>query len=180
MVEQYLHGEFGTAEAVGPYRASILYAVDRYAAAQKIHGWLTAGSVVISNRYVASNMAHQGGKIKDAAERQRFFAWNHELEYTIFQIPQPDLNLILHVPATVAHALVDKKSDREYLKGKKRDIHEDDLRHLADAERAYLELARTYPEFCIIECAAEEKIFSPETIHTMIWENLQALLTPSQ
>ena len=40
MVEDYLNGKFGTADEVGPYRASIFYAVDRYAASAKIKKWI--------------------------------------------------------------------------------------------------------------------------------------------
>jgi hypothetical protein len=40
MVEDYLNGNFGTAQEVGPYRASVLYAVDRYAASFDIKKWL--------------------------------------------------------------------------------------------------------------------------------------------
>lgn len=173
MVESYLNGEFGTAEEVGPYRASIFYAVDRYAHSKKIKTWLSEGSIVIANRYVGSNLAHQGGKIKDKAERQKYFDWNYDLEYNIFGIPKPDLNIILHVTPKVSQQLVDKKDEREYLKGKKRDIHEDDLNHLADAEAAYLQIAESYPEFKVIECIDEGNILPPEQIHSKIWEYIQ-------
>jgi dTMP kinase len=63
LVEEYLNGRYGTAEAVGPYAASIFYACDRYDASFKIRKWLAEGKVVVSNRYVAANMGHQGGKI---------------------------------------------------------------------------------------------------------------------
>ena len=147
MVEAYLNGNFGSAEEVGPYKASIFYATDRYAASKKIKNWLDAGKVVIANRYVASNMGHQGGKIKNAEKRKEYLDWNYNLEYNIFQIPKPDVNIILHVTPEISQQLVDKKEEREYLKGKKRDIHEDDLNHLRDAEQAYLDIAKTYEEF---------------------------------
>ena len=169
MVEEYLNGAFGTAKEVGPYRASIFYAVDRYVASPKIREWLAAGKIVIANRYLASNMGHQGGKIKDVIERQKYYDWNYHLEYEIFQIPKPDINIILHVPATLSQQLVDKKGEREYLKGKKRDIHEDDLKHLADAEQAYLEIARLYPEFTVIECTKNGEMQTVPDIHRQIY-----------
>lgn len=169
-VEEYLNGLYGTAEEVGPYRASILYAVDRFVAAFKIRKWLDDGKIVIANRYVASNMGHQGGKIKDAEARKKFFAWNDDLEYNIFRIPRPDLNIILHVPAAVAQTLVDKKGHREYLAGAKRDIHEDDLHHLENAEAAYLEIARTFPNFELVECVENSQLLPIEEIHKKVWE----------
>ncbi len=172
LVESYLNGEFGTAQEVGPYRASILYAVDRFAAAPKIKQWLEAGKIVIANRYVASNMGHQGGKIKNEEERKKYFEWNYNLEYNILGIPRPQVNLILHVTPEISQQLVDKKDEREYLHGKKRDIHEDDLSHLHDAEQAYLNIAKLYPEFKLVECVKNDQILPPEEIHAIIWEEI--------
>jgi dTMP kinase len=169
MVEDYLNGHFGTADEVGPFAGSILYATDRFAAKKKISAWLRAGKIVVANRYIGSNMGHQGGKITDPNERKKFFDWNYNLEYTIFGIPKPDINLILHMPATIAQALVDKKGEREYLKGKKRDIHEDDIRHLSNAETAYLDMAEQFTDFTLLECAPDEQILTPQEIHDKIW-----------
>lgn len=177
MVEEYLNGKFGTAQEVGPYRASIFYAIDRYVAAPKIKQWLNEGKIVIANRYVASNMGHQGGKIKNQTERKKYFDWNYDLEYNIFQIPKPDVNLILHVTPEISQKLVDQKEAREYLHGKKRDIHEDDLKHLADAEKAYLNIAKLYPEFKIIECVENNNIMQKEKIHAIIWKEVKKYLT---
>lgn len=176
MVEAYLNGEFGTAEEVGPYRASIFYAIDRYAASKKIRQWLDEKKIVIANRYVGSNMGHQGGKIKDQNERKKYFDWNYNLEYHIFGIPKPDVSLILHVTPEISQQLVDKKAEREYLKGKKRDIHEDDLKHLRDAEQAYVEIARTYTDFKLIECVKNNKILPLEEIHKKIWNYIQKFI----
>lgn len=169
LVEDYLNGKFGSAHEVGPYRASILYAVDRYAASKKISSWLQDGIIVVANRYVTSNMGHQGGKIKDSEERHKYFAWVYDLEYNIFGIPKPDINIILHVPAEIAQQLVDKKGEREYLHGKKRDIHEDDLHHLKDAEEAYLQIAKMFPGFSVVECVVNNSLLTPEIIHEKIW-----------
>lgn len=174
IVEDYLNGAFGTAEEVGPYRGSIFYAIDRYAAATKIKTWLAENKIVIANRYVGSNMAHQGGKILDQAAQDAYFAWVHNLEYTIFAIPQPELNIILHMPARAAQTLVDSKVAREYLHGKKRDIHEDNLQHLERAETTYLRLVEKFSEFKKIECAENNLPLPIETIHSRIW----SLLTP--
>ncbi|MBT3538950.1 thymidylate kinase [Candidatus Parcubacteria bacterium] len=173
LVEEYLNGKFGSAEEVGPYKASILYAVDRFAAAPQIKKWIEKGKIVIANRYVASNMGHQGGKIKDAEERKKYFEWNYNLEYTILDVPKPDVNIILHVTPEISQKLVDKKEAREYLKGKKRDIHEDDLNHLADAESSYLGIAKLYPEFKVIECVENNDILPPDTIHEKVWSQIK-------
>ncbi len=170
MVEDYLNGKFGSADEVGPKTASLFYAIDRYAGAPKIREWLEQGNIVIANRYVASNMGHQGGKIKDEEKMKEYFAWEYDLEYNILNIPKPDVNIILHVTPEISQQLVDKKEEREYLQGKKRDIHEDDLDHLYAAEQAYLKINEIYPEFTMIECVEDGKILSLENIHNQVWE----------
>src|SRR6185369_11731584 len=104
LIEEYLNGKYGH---VGPEAASIFYAIDRFDASFKIRHWLSEGKVVISNRYVTANAGHQGGKIADDLERMKFFKWLNNLEYVIFGIPKPDLNIILHMPAHMAQKLVD-------------------------------------------------------------------------
>ena len=172
LVEEYLNGKYGSAKEVGPYRASIFYACDRYDASFKIKQWLSQGKVVITNRYVASNMAHQGGKITDLQERKNYFDWIQKLEYEIFAIPKPDINIILHVDARIAQKLVDNKGYRDYVNGSKRDLHEADLQHLRDAEKIYLEIANNYSGFKLIECVQDGKIMSREQIHEQLWQEV--------
>ncbi len=169
MIEEYLHGKLGSAEAVGAKRASILYAVDRWAASETIAEWLTNGTIVIANRYVASNMGHQGGKIRNKAEREAFFEWAHTLDYTTFGIPKPDFTLFLHMPPEMSQILVDKKDARSYLQGKMRDIHENDIMHLRHAEEAYLHLLEYFNDFTSIACTKDDTLRSPEDIHEEIY-----------
>src|ERR1700690_874149 len=140
LIEEYLNGKYGQ---VGPEAASIFYAIDRFDASFKIRQWLDSGKIVVSNRYVTANAGHQGGKIADSIDRLKFFRWLDNLEYNIFNIPKPDLNIILHMPAEMAQKLVDKKSSdmRKYANGKKRDLHEADIKHLKNAEKVYLQIA---------------------------------------
>ena len=168
-VEAYLAGEYGSADKVGPKQGSILYAVDRYAASFRIRELLDAGVHVIADRYVASNMGHQGGKIEDPEERLAFFRWNDDLEYGTFNIPRPDLNIILHVPASYTIGLMTKR-------GEELDIHEKDIGHLQAAERTYLQIADTLPGFKLIECMEDGKIMPIDTIHEMVWSSVNALI----
>jgi dTMP kinase len=167
-VEEYLSGKYGAADAVSAYQASIFYAVDRWDASFKIRRWLTEGKIVLANRYTSANMAHQGGKIANPLERRVFFNWLYDLEYKVFGIPQPDLCLILHVEPAIAQELVRERA-REDWNGKTADIHEDDLEHLRQAERVYREIAGLFPDFRLISCTKDEKIFSREEIHLLIW-----------
>lgn len=169
LVEEYLNGKYGQ---VNPYAGSIFYAVDRFDASFQIRKWLEEGKIVLANRYVTANAGHQGGKIADERERIQFFKWLDQLEHGIFNIPRPDLNIILHVPAEIAQQLVDKKdaSMREYAGGKKRDLHEADLQHLKNAEQTYLQIATLFPNTKLVECIQDDKLLSPKSIHNKVWE----------
>jgi len=169
-VEEYLNGEYGDSQSVGPYRGSILFAVDRYDASFEMKKWLEDDKVVLCNRYVTANMMHQGGKIKEKEERMKYFEWLKNLEYNVFEIPEPDINLFLHVPPAIATKLVEKKGHRDYIGGEGKDLHEADMEHQRDTERTLLELADSMPNTFLIECAPDGTMLSPKEIHEKIWE----------
>lgn len=169
LVEYYLNGKLGGLEDISPRRGSIFFAIDRYVASFKIRSWILENKIVICNRYVGSNMGHQGGKMKDVDERQKYFDWNYDLEYNIFGIPKPDINIVLHVTPEISQQLVDQKSSREYLNGKKRDIHEDNIAHLRNAETSYLQMAKSFSEFRLIECVENGQLLPIETIQGKIY-----------
>jgi dTMP kinase len=174
MVQDYLNGKFGSPMEVGPYRASILYAVDRYAASFQIRDWLELGCVVICNRYVSANMGHQAGKIRNRRERDKFLKWLEELEYSIFGIPKPDLNILLYLPPEMGQKLVDGKERRTYTR-RKRDIHEADLKHLVQAAEAYRYVAKKY-KWTTIDCTPRGKLLSREAVHSLIWKAVKPKL----
>jgi len=176
LVEDYLNGKYGSAQEVGPYVASIFYAVDRFDASNSIRQALLANKIVVANRYVTSNMGHQGGKIASDENRRDFFAWLENLEFNIFNIPRPDLNLILHVDAAMAQQLVDQKGHRDYVHGEKRDIHEADLNHLRLAEKVYLQLADIMPNAKKIECVKDGQIMTREAINDLVWQEVMTLI----
>ena len=178
LVDQYLQGKYGKAEKVNPYVASIFYACDRYDASFKLKKWLSEKKIVIADRYMASNIGHQGGKIKDKKERRKFIKWLYELEYEIFKIPKPDLTLVLKTNPEFSIKLADKITDKEkqerrksYLGSRKLDIHEKDKSHLKNALASYLQAAKEFPrDFKVIECVKNGKLLSPEEIHLKVRE----------
>ncbi len=173
LVEEYLNGNFGSADEVGPHRASIFYACDRYAASLEMKKWLDEGKIVVSNRYTSANMGHQTGKIKDLTERDEFLDWIQNLEFNIFQIPRPDINILLYMPPEIGQKLVDQKGARDYVGGDKRDIHEADLDHLKNAADAFAYVANKY-DWININCAPDGNLLSIETIHDLLWDKIKA------
>jgi dTMP kinase len=170
MVEQYLiEKKYGS---VNPKAASIFYAIDRFDASFKIRSWLEEGKVVICNRYVTANAAHQGGKISDDTERIKFFRWLDNLEYEIFGIPKPDLNIILHVSAEIAQQLAKEKWKKQeaHMKGKQTDLHEEDIEHLRNAEKVYLEIGKLFPNTKLIECMENDELLTVAEVSNKVWQ----------
>jgi dTMP kinase len=149
MVGQFLNGDFGALEAVDPHFTALLYAGDRFEAKSKIEAALTDGKIVLIDRYIGSNLAHQTARIA-ADKRADFRRWIEHLEYGIYDLPREDLILYLRVPPAEAQKLVARKSQRSYTDAKQ-DLQEASLRHLQDAAAMYDELARGEP-WVTIEC----------------------------
>ncbi len=184
LVEEYLSGKYGKASEVSPYQASIFYSCDRFDASFKIRKWLEQGKIVICDRYIGSNVGHQGGKIKDKEERKKYLNWLNNLEYNILKIPKPDITFILKMPAVVGQSLsekianISKKAKKiSHLRGKLLDIHEEDLGHLSNTERSYLEWAEEFPEdLTLIECIENNELLSPKIISQRIWQIVEKAL----
>ena len=167
--ERYLNGDYGKWSGSHERLVSLFYALDRFDAGFAIRQWLREGYTVLGNRYVASNMGHQGSKIRNAKKRKAFIRWIHDFEYDLLGIPKPDLNIVLRVPPVVAYRLIAKKKKRKYLRGKRRDIHETDRAHLSRAASAYEEIARLYPrEFRVIDCAPRGRLLPIGDIHEKV------------
>lgn len=155
---------------MGPYEASLFYAMDRYdASVKRLRPWLGAGDTIILDRFVGSNMGHQGSKIDKKDERIKFFQWLYDLEYGKLQIPKPHLNIILHMPAEISLELRKKRAATETTPAKK-DIHEADLSHLQKTEKIYLEIAELFPDdFTVVECVENGKLLSIDAVHGKVW-----------
>jgi dTMP kinase len=149
MVGQFLNGELGPLEAVDPHFTALLYAGDRFEAKPKIEAALNEGKIVLIDRYIGSNLAHQTARVA-SAKRDDFRRWIEHLEYNIYDLPREDRILYLRVPPTEAQKLVARKSQRTYTSAKQ-DLLEASLRHLQDAAAIYDQLARCAP-WITIEC----------------------------
>lgn len=161
-VERYLNGDYGGPDDVPADLGSLPYAIDRFAAKDAIAEHLKKEKgIVISNRYMASNLAHQGAKIDEPNLRKVFYERTKTTEYDILGIPKPDLNIVLIMPSEHAQANVDKKETRGYT-SLKRDIHEADADHLDKAKANYEELCELYKsDFTAINCTDDSGAMRP-------------------
>lgn len=129
---------------VDPKVAALYYAADRRYNRDKILKLLDDGVDVVLDRYVESNMGHQGGKLFDKEERLKLYEDLENLEYGFLELPRPDLTIFLYVPY---------KKVAELRSGRREpaDQHESNPIHIRNAEKAYLELAELH-DYKKIDC----------------------------
>lgn len=141
--------------------ASLLFAADRLYNISKINDDLNNGSDVILDRYIYSNMAHQGAKLPDKEDREKAYSYLEKLEFELCELPHPDISIFLHMPTEYASIL---KKGRE----EKPDQHEADENYLKNAENAYIEVANRY-DFKTIECVQDGTIRTIEDINNEVY-----------
>jgi dTMP kinase len=166
LVARFLNGDFGPLEAVDPHFSALLYAGDRYESKPAMEAALAAGKNLLSDRYIGSNLAHQGARLAPE-KRAEFLEWLRNLEYKIYGLPAEDTVIYLHVPVEEADRLIGKRAKRHYT-DLRRDLQEADRRHLEAAAEVYEELARQ-PNWVRIDCAdATGALRAPAVIHAEV------------
>jgi dTMP kinase len=148
---------------VDPKVAALYYAADRRYNRKKILDLLDSGVDVVLDRYVESNMGHQGGKIFDKEERLKLYDDLANLEYGFLELPKPDVTIFLYVPY---------KKVAELRRGRTEpaDQHEASPVHIRNAEHAYLELAEIH-NYKKIDCVDKKgKLRDIEDIQKDIYE----------
>jgi len=175
MVGQFLNGDLGPLDKVDPHFSALLYAGDRFEAKSKIVTSLSRGAIVLADRYVASNLAHQTARVP-AEKRADFLTWIEHLEYGIYDLPREDLVLYLRVPPHEAQILVKKKPSRAYTDST-HDILEASMKHLEEAAGMYDSLSRQTP-WATIQCydAMRKMMRPPEEISADIITAVRPLL----
>ncbi len=174
-VREYLSGKYGSADQVGPYTASVFYALDRFSAREAIAQALKEGKIVLANRFTGSNMAHQGTKFIHPEERRGYFIWLDNLEYQMLQIPRPTISIVLRVDADTSKILLDARAEEN--PDRKTDIHEADLEHLRRSVDVYDDLCALFPkDFARIDCVRNKKLMTKEQIHELIWGMVETYL----
>ncbi len=158
----FLNGQFGDLDSVHPQLASLLFAGDRFESKDVILEAAQAHDVVVFDRYVASNIAHQAAKL-DGPNRAELMRWIESIEYDVYKLPHPDATVLLDLPATAAQQLIATKAARSYT-DKAADLQEADTGYLERVRQVYLSLADQNPHWVRIDCMANDAIRSLESI----------------
>lgn len=141
---------------VDPKVISLYYAADRLYNLKDIDKNF---DYIIFDRYVESNMAHQGSKIDNIEERKELYSFINELEYKLLQLPKPDITIFLHVPFEYVKKLKDNR--------KQLDEHEKDDKFSKKSIDTYLELTNLY-NWNKIECIKDNNLRNIEDINEEI------------
>lgn len=137
LVSEGLHGQHGDlGESV--YGMGLLYALDRRAAAGHIRELLAAHDYVLLDRYVASNAAYQAARLGEDADGP-VVRWVRQLEIERFELPVPDVQLLLSVPAEVAGGRAESRAREDSTRA--RDAFESDGGLQRRCARMYEQLA---------------------------------------
>jgi dTMP kinase len=179
MVGQFLNGDFGSLENVDPHFSALLYAGDRFESKFKLEAALDNGQIVLVDRYIGSNLAHQTARVPPA-KRSEFLAWIEHLEYNIYGLPRESIILYLRVPPQEAQRLITLKAPRSYTSAQK-DLQEASFRHLQDAAEMYDSLSRSVP-WATIQCfdAVQGTMREPEEIAIEVLAAVEGALSSAR
>lgn len=141
--------------------SGLYYAADRLYNMPELNKLLSEGDVVL-DRYVDSNMAHQGGKILDKKTRYATYKWFEKLEYGLLQLPKADIKVLLYMPHEYSKQLRVHRNE-------KLDLFESNEEHLKHAERAYLEIAKRN-HYKVINCVKDGAIRTIDDINQELYD----------
>lgn len=165
-IAKYLNGEFGDLASAGAHFAALLYAGDRFESLPLIESEAARCQVLLFDRYVASNLAHQAAKLPPA-EREPFIDWIESIEFDTYELPRPDFTILLDLPVTIAQRLIAQKPARSYTT-KSADLHEADANYLEQTAEVYRRLTKRGGAWRVISCVAGDKLRSASDIHAEI------------
>ena len=169
LVEEYLKGNLGKREDIGPYAISSFYALDRfYAYHNELKKALNEGKIVLLDRYTTSNLIYQGSFFEDKDE---FLDYVTDYEYNKLGLKKPDLVIFLKLDKSIAKELR-KNRDTDGVEG---DINEKDTVFLDKVYDNSLYVADKY-DFKIIECSKDGVLRSIEDISREIYSIVESII----
>lgn len=166
-IGEFLNGRFGTLEQVHPFLVSLLFAGDRFESKSVLLDTLASSQVVVLDRYVPSNVAHQAAKI-DGPERADLARRILEIEYRVYGLPTPDLVILLDLPVETARQLIARKAERSYT-ARAADLQEADAAYLERVRNLYVELSASDPKWQVVPVCANDCVRSIDEIAEAVW-----------
>lgn len=171
-IGDFLNGRFGELDKVSPFLVSLLFAGDRFESRQMLVDAIANNDVVLCDRYVASNIAHQAAKV-DGHERQELVEWIRHVEHSLYQLPHADHTLFLDLPVNQATRLIALKAQRSYT-DRAADLQECDQDYLQKVHDVYTQLAADEAGWIRIDCLQGGQIKSIDQVAAEVWHALKS------
>lgn len=140
-IGDFLNGRFGALNEVHPQLAAVLYAGDRYESRSLLMRMMEENDVIVLDRFVGSNLAHQSAKLEGEA-RIALIEWIEKVEFEVFALPRPTLTILIDMSSQMSRELVSRKAARDYTT-QEADLQESDLPYLEKVRRCYLALSHS-------------------------------------
>lgn len=155
-VADCLNGRFGSLAEVDPHFSALLFAGDRFESRPLLARLAESRDLLILNRYVSSNLAYQAARVPKR-RRATFIRWLAQVEFGVYALPRPTLNVFLDVPIAVAAGLLARKGARSYTSSPA-DLFERDASYLRACRDVYgsLMASRRAGPWVRIPCASQD------------------------
>jgi dTMP kinase len=140
-IGDFLNGRFGALNEVHPQLAAVLYAGDRYESRSLLMSMMEENDIIVLDRFVGSNLAHQSAKLEGDA-RLALIEWIEKVEFEVFALPRPTLTILIDMSSQMSRELVSRKAARDYT-SQEADLQESDLPYLEKVRRCYLALSHS-------------------------------------
>ncbi len=144
--------------------ASLFYASDRLESLPWLLNLIKDNDVLIFDRYVDSNLLHQGGKLQTSEERKEFAEWLYGLEHSLNGMPHSDISIYLSLPFEIS---IERARLRAELAGKQPDVLEVDESYMKsshDGGQFYAELLH----WKIVNCIVDGRELTEHEIHRSV------------
>ena len=166
LIEEYLKGNLGKREDIGPYAISSFYAMDRfYTYHNELKSALDEGKIVLLDRYTTSNLIYQGALFEEG--KDEFLNYICDYEYNKLGLKKPDLVIFLKLDKSIANTLRNNRGNK--------DINESDNAFLDKVYDNSLYVADKY-NFKVVECSKDGVLRSIDDISREIYDVVREVL----
>lgn len=176
-IKRYLAGEYGDLKSLDPMVPSFLYAMDREEVSYLLSAWLSDGKNVVLDRYMESNLGHQGAKLK-GEERSSLIKKLVHFEHEVLGIPRSDLVVYLDLPVSETVKAIQKRNEEAKSAGRPvKDIHQENIDYLAAVRETYLEIAALNEHWKVVDCMKRDGArLTKEQVSFFVWDYVSLVL----
>ena len=143
--------------------------MDRKQSKAYLDGLIASNDVLIFDRYVESNLLHQGGKFKTEEARLSFARWLFNLEYGMLELPNPQIVVYLTIPFWLSRKRATLRAQAE---GGQLDAVEKDVEYVKAGHDAGVFYARQYG-WCVVDGLVKDRELSPDEVHEEVIKTLK-------